>query len=342
MAKERKENSEWLAGFIYYGEPLDKVITDAVIPFVRQTMEYDWIDSFFFIRYWERGPHVRLRFLGDPQKLETQLKPAYQEYFGQYFKENPSTRQEPQYADDVAEDLKWFPNDSVQFIEYEPETERYGGPECLKVSEEHFLFSSETIFELMEESEEEWGYDRAMGAAIQMHLSMAFGLGMDRKEMVGFFDKYFSRWLPRAYYFFEQDISREELAERRKSTLEAFNQTYEAQKENLTGFFRQILALLDEGDIEDTWLEKWVNGAKQTRSKLDALMEAGTYEHTKYYEFDEEGEYTIEQQKRWSLFDSFVHMTNNRLGILNRDEAYLAFIVSETLKLIKQDQQIHG
>ena len=342
MTKERKENSEWLAGFVYYGEPLDKVILEAVIPFARQTMKYDWVDSFFFIRYWERGPHVRLRFLGDPQKLDSHLKPAFLDFFEKYFKEHPSTRQEPQYAEDVAEEYKWFPNNSVQFIEYEPETERYGGPECLKVSEEHFLFSSETIFELMEESKEDWGYDRAMGAAIQMHLSMAYGLGMDRKEMVGFFDKYFSRWLPRAYYFFEKDLSKEELNERRKNTLEAFSETYETQRENLLGFFAQILDLLNEGDIEDTWLEKWVNGARATREKLDLLMADDQYEPTKYYEFDKDGDYTIEQQKRWALYDSFVHMTNNRLGILNRDEAYLAYIVSKTLKLLKKDQEVHG
>ncbi|MEL7145351.1 MAG: thiopeptide-type bacteriocin biosynthesis protein [Bacteroidota bacterium] len=339
---ERKESSTWLAGYIYSGESMDKIIVEAVIPFVRQTMEHDWVDSFFFIRYWERGPHIRLRFLGDPAQLEQKLKPAFLSYFEKYFKENPSERQDPQYAEDLPEDQRWFPNDSVQFIEYEPETERYGGEKCLKISEDHFLFSSETIFELMEESEEEWGYDRAMGAAIQMHLSMAFGLGMDEKEMVGFFDKYFSRWLPRAYYFFEKDISKEELATRKKSTLEAFSHTYESQQENLLGFFQQILGLLNEGDIADTWLEHWVNGARKTRKKLDALMHEGTYQHTSYYEFDESELYTREQQERWSLFDSFVHMTNNRLGILNRDEAYLAFIVSKTLKLLKQDQEIHG
>ena len=34
-------------------------------------------------------------------------------------------------------------------------------------------------------------------------------------------------------------------------------------------------------------------------------------------------------QERWAIYDSYVHMTNNRLGILNRDEAYLAYIMVE-------------
>ena len=342
MTRERKENSEWLAGYIYYGEPLDKVIVEAVIPFVEQVMAYDWIDSFFFIRYWERGPHIRLRFLGDPEKLESELKPAYLKHFGAYFEAHPSERKEPEYAPDTPEDLKWFPNNSVQFITYEPETERYGGEHCLVISEEHFMFSSQSIFDLMTESAEDWGYDRAMGAAIQMHLSMAFGLGMDDREMVGFFDEYYNRWLHRAYYFFEPNITKEELEKRKESTLEAFDQTYEAQRESLVSFFEQILELLKEGGFEDTWLETWVDGAGRTRAKLDDLMDRGLYDTTKFYEMKEEGGFSIDQQKRWALFDSYVHMTNNRVGILNRDEAYLAFIISKTLKLYKKDQEVHG
>ena len=331
----RKENSEWLAGYIYYGEPLDKVVELAVIPFVQEVMKNEWVENFFFIRYWEKGPHIRLRFLGDPEKLESELKPFFIKYFDEFFAKHPSERQEPNFADDVSEEHRWFPNDSVQFIEYEPETERYGGDDCLIISEEFFQYSSETIFELMSEGEGDWGYDRALGAGIQMHLSMAYGLGMDREEMVGFFDRYFARWLPRAYYFFENDISDEELAKRRKETLEAFESTYANQQENLVAFFNQILELLDENDFADTWLEMWVNGSKKTRSELDGLIAKDTYTPTKYYEIAEQESFSINQQKQWALYDSYVHMTNNRLGILNRDEAYLAFIISKTLKLLK-------
>lgn len=330
----RKANSKWLAGYIYYGEPLDKVVEEAVIPFVQEVMKNDWIDNFFFIRYWERGPHIRLRFLGDADKLETELKPYWLKYFDEYFKKSPSDRQEPVFSDDVAEEHRWFPNNSVQFIEYEPETERYGGDDCLIISEEFFQYSSETIFELMSEGEGDWGYDRALGAGIQMHLSMAFGLGMDRSQMIGFFDRYFSRWLPRAYYFFEKDISEEELNKRRKETLEAFESTYANQQENLGTFFNQIIELLKENDYEDTWLETWVKGSIATKSDLDSLIEKEAYTPTKYYEILEDSGFSKTEQIRWALYDSYVHMTNNRLGILNRDEAYLAFIISKTLKLI--------
>lgn len=331
----KNANSKWLAGYIYYGEPLDKVVQKAVIPFVQEVMKNEWVENFFFIRYWERGPHIRLRFLGDSEKLETELKPFFTKYFDEFFQKHPSERQEPNYSEEVSEEHKWFPNHSVQFIDYEPETERYGGDDCLIISEEFFQHSSETIFELMSEGEGEWGYDRALGAGIQMHLSMAFGLGMDKKQMIGFFDRYFSRWLPRAYYFFEKDISPEELAKRRKETLEAFESTYANQQENLVAFFNQILELLNENDFEDTWLETWVNGSRDTKEKLERLIKEENYTPTSFYEITEDDEFSKEEQIQWALFDSYVHMTNNRFGILNRDEAYLAFIISKTLKLLK-------
>lgn len=332
--KQNNEN-KWLAGYIYYGEPLDKVIVEAVIPFVYEVMENEWVEKFFFIRYWEKGPHIRLRFLGDSKRLESDLKPRFQEFFDKYFEEHPSERQEPQHSEEVKEEFRWYPNNSVQFIEYEPETERYGGEKCLEISESFFQYSSETIFDLMSDGEGEWGYDRALGAGIQMHLSMAYGLGMDRKEMIGFFDRYFSRWLPRAYYFFEKDVSEEELARRREETLSAFEDTYKNQEANLIAFFNQILDILDENDFEGTWLSTWVNGSADTEKKLNRLMENGEYTPTEYYNYSDEDIYTREQQMKWALYDSYVHMTNNRLGILNRDEAYLAFIISKTLKLLK-------
>ena len=38
-----------------------------------------------------------------------------------------------------------------------------------------------------------------------------------------------------------------------------------------------------------------------------------------------------EQQQRWAIYDSYIHMTNNRLGILNRDEGYLGYLIKEGL-----------
>ncbi|MGB5931124.1 MAG: lantibiotic dehydratase C-terminal domain-containing protein, partial [Cyclobacteriaceae bacterium] len=52
------------------------------------------------------------------------------------------------------------------------------------------------------------------------------------------------------------------------------------------------------------------------------------YPHKKPDEYDQ---YTFD---RWRIYDSYVHMTNNRLGIQNRDEAYLAYLIKKCLDIM--------
>lgn len=36
--------------------------------------------------------------------------------------------------------------------------------------------------------------------------------------------------------------------------------------------------------------------------------------------------------KLWYIYESLIHMTNNRLGITNSDEAYLAYLIYKTIQ----------
>ena len=82
----------WLAAFLYYAEPWEGFLIKVVQPFVRSVMEKNMAEQFFFIRYWERGPHIRLRFKGEKEPLESKVKPQLESYFRSYFKEKPSQR----------------------------------------------------------------------------------------------------------------------------------------------------------------------------------------------------------------------------------------------------------
>jgi hypothetical protein len=39
----------------------------------------------------------------------------------------------------------------------------------------------------------------------------------------------------------------------------------------------------------------------------------------------------LAKQQLWAIYDSYIHMLNNRLGIMNRDEGYLGFLIKEVL-----------
>ena len=50
--------------------------------------------------------------------------------------------------------------------------------------------------------------------------------------------------------------------------------------------------------------------------------------------------YTSEDGFGSSLFVDYIHMTNNRLGIFNRDESYLSFMMMRCLEEIKKDKRV--
>lgn len=136
--------SEWMTAKIYAGVATgDRFLREELGPFVREALEKGAVDRWFFIRYTDPRPHLRLRLHGDPARLNAEVLPAL-----------ASTLR----ASPLAE-LVW----RVQLDTYEREVERYGGPDAIETVEEAFQADSEAVLELLgllEEgdvgSEERW------------------------------------------------------------------------------------------------------------------------------------------------------------------------------------------
>ena len=235
----------WLASYLYCSEPWEEILSGAVKPFVDEVLANEWAENYFFIRYWERGPHIRLRFYGDTQIMEREIKPRLIKHFEDWFAAHPTEREEPEWAKKLPPDEAWYPNDSVQFIEYEPETERYGGPVGIGIAEQQFRVSSDAILTAISESDG-WSYDRALGLAIQMHLGFVHAFDMDIKTLQAFFRLVARGWMPRAYYY-TTETTKEEHAAKTAEALEAFEKTFASQKEMLTGFCETLWEALGEG-----------------------------------------------------------------------------------------------
>ncbi|MEO1052659.1 MAG: thiopeptide-type bacteriocin biosynthesis protein [Bacteroidota bacterium] len=333
-------SNTWLAAYLYYSEPWEGLLSNAVKPFVEDTFKNDLAEQFFFIRYWEKGPHIRLRFKGSEQQLAA-LKPKLTAHFEQYYKDFPSDRDDNEYIRNLPEEHKWFPNNSTQFIPYEPEVDRYGGARSILIAEEQFEASSKAILDVISESDE-WGYDRALGVAIQMHLGFAYALGMELAETSAFFGQVFENWLPRAYYSYEQGVTPEEMEKRKVATLEAFRENFDNQKEVLLPYFETVWqAFIDGEEFEQAWLNTWLSDMAVIKEKLLEAQQAKQLTPPDWYPINPSKGFTIENIQRWSIYDSYVHMINNRLGIMNRDEGYLGYLIKESLNSIT-NQSIHN
>ena len=318
----------WLAAYLYCAEPWEEILAGAVKPFVEEVLGNQWAENYFFIRYWERGPHIRLRFYGDTQTMEQEIKPRLVQHFEDWYAKHPSERETPDWVKDLPPEGSWYANDSIQFIEYEPETERYGGPAGIGIAEQQFRVSSDAILTAISESEG-WSYDRALGLAIQMHLGFAHAFGMDIRALQAFYRIVAKGWMPRAYYF-TPETTKEEHDAKKAEALEAFETTYAGQKEMLVSFCETLWEALTEGvEFEQQWVNHYLAGLKEVAARLQAAGDR--IECRELYFKETAKDLPPEQTRFWPILESYIHMTNNRLGVLNRDEAFLGYLIEKTM-----------
>lgn len=314
--------SHWVSIHLFYEKPWDHLLIQ-VKSLVESLVEKGLVEQYFFIRYWVGGPHIRLRLkvpASDVEKVKAMARATFEIYMQRY----PSVRKDP---DDVAQGIltpKWFPNNSVQFIAYEPEFRRYGGALGLPLAERHFFLSSRTVFCAMAQSSS-WNYGRAMAIAIQLHVLFCHCLGMSRGAQKDFFSQFCSEWLKNSYAFGKR-LSKEEDQRLAESTLQAFAEKAEQQKKGLAACVSVIRHHLEQGQpFAEPWLNIWADGMRAFAKALTGLPHKADAQPVQ-----EENNHPFACYQ--GMLSSLVHMTHNRLGIQNQDEAFLGFLLAQLQK----------
>ena len=123
--------SEWLYAKIYGGEAmLNGILRDLARPVISRAIETGAADSWFFIRYRDPHPHLRLRLHGTPDKLRADVIPSLHDAVSQLMKEERCWR--------------------MQICTYEREIERYGGLQGTVLAEQLFCADSEFVLKVVE------------------------------------------------------------------------------------------------------------------------------------------------------------------------------------------------
>ena len=119
--------SEWVYARLYAaGSLADRLLVETVGPLVRSLREAGLVDRWFFIRYADPEPHLRLRLHGtDGPAILARLHQAV--------------------APALAERRLW----KVQLDTYEREVERYGGAAAIDLAEEIFASDSDAVLALL-------------------------------------------------------------------------------------------------------------------------------------------------------------------------------------------------
>ncbi|MGP3929389.1 thiopeptide-type bacteriocin biosynthesis protein [Nonomuraea sp. KM88] len=144
---------QWLSAHIYYHGNLDEVIVRIVAPLARAGAEL------FFLRYWDGGPHVRVRVATEPHTTAG-VRRELERRCAELFRDRPArfTLDPADYAREAAEMARLeqvtayaaepAANNTLAFVGYEPEYVRYGRAYMAAV-ERHFTESSRIVLPLV-------------------------------------------------------------------------------------------------------------------------------------------------------------------------------------------------
>ncbi|TCO56582.1 thiopeptide-type bacteriocin biosynthesis protein [Actinocrispum wychmicini] len=148
-------------------EHVDEFIVAQLVPLLR---DHEW----FFVRYWETGPHLRIRIRGEVD-VAARLRDliAAQDY--------PVQEIDPEkfYASIGAASTAWLPHGDVREVPYEPETERYGGRSAVPAAENLFCRSTEVAIAVLKSTS---SVSARLTAAMQLAMATTQALGLSRAE----------------------------------------------------------------------------------------------------------------------------------------------------------------
>jgi len=324
----------WLAAHLFYAESSwDVFLKDAVDPFVSQVLSDGMAEHFFFIRYWENGPHIRLRFKGDTLILEQGLKPHIATFFQDFFVQNPSNRDTSAWEEQPSDAQFLYPNNSIQFIEYEPELERYGGPVGIAIAERQFEVSSRAVLSIIVESQV-WDYEHVLGKAIQLHLGLIFSMGMSLDRAIHFYNGILRDYINTDGERNAQ-TSDDNLTNNSRKIMDAFGKSYSKQKFILGSYIGNLWSAFENNILfEEVWLNIWLNEMKIIGDELKNAHKELLLVNPRKVQLENNSRTNFDEDL-WFILKSYVHMTNNRLGIAIYDEAFLAYIILNSLESLK-------
>lgn len=161
--------SRWLYAKLYGGvSTADRVLRDAVAPVVRAAQAGGAIDRWFFVRFADPAPHVRVRFHGEPARLFGDVLPAL----------------ERACAPLLADGSLW----RIQLDTYEREIERYGAT-TIEACEEVFWHDAEAALTIVEHLDGDAGAEARWQLALRGSDDLLRALGLDAADRAGVFTR---------------------------------------------------------------------------------------------------------------------------------------------------------
>ncbi|MET8094606.1 lantibiotic dehydratase C-terminal domain-containing protein [Micromonospora sp. NPDC005220] len=328
----------WLSVHVFYASNANPMLVEGVRPLVDGLRADGLISRYFFIKYWMEGPHVRLRVLPapgvDPVLVRARVDAAIQAFLRRrpalyevdpdglgglykqmYLAEYGQQSWDEQYGADGSMPMR--ANNSYHHIPYEREYGRYGGPVGIEIAEWHFEQSSDVVLDLLAITNVHVR-PVLLGLSAQLTMMMCTAFLDDDRRIAEFLADYRRFW----------EVS---YAEPSDDYHASFDASYQRMSGTLGERLGEIRAVARGGaggraaGIEGRWLAH----CRELRHRVEAA--AGRGELVFQRGGDAPTVIADVDAALPILLSSYVHMTNNRLGVSILDEIYLSYVIRAAL-----------
>ncbi|MGP3988815.1 lantibiotic dehydratase C-terminal domain-containing protein [Streptomyces sp. 3N207] len=328
---------EWLSAHVYYAGDRDPLLGECVGPLFERLRGEGLAECCYFLRHWLEGPHVRLRVRPVHTDAIPALTAAIEGAVGDFLGRRPSVYDpavdltDEQYRERFRlefSDAQWDarygpgtvrmprrPNDSLAYLGYEPELERYGGPAGVALAEWHADRSSTLVASLLASTNTQVGSVR-LGLAAQLTATLALTVLDDTERTVAFFEQRMADWAP---------------------LFKARYGTYAAAYQRMAGPVGDKVEALHAGvlggqpELLAGFLCRWAEHGTELRARIDEEARRGALV---FPSGDGTGAPVAvgAETARAALLAGIVHMGCNRLGVTVGNEDYLAYLLHRALR----------
>lgn len=339
-APARDAGGGWQAYHVFYAASTRPFLLQCVRPLVAELTGDGLLAGHFFINYWLEGPHVRLRLLpsspGAAAEVEARTtaavegflrrRPALYEVKGGFLADLYNTlfeleypgSERDQYVDGTGH-MRLRPNNSFSREPYEPEYGKYGGPAGVELAEWHFQRSSDLVIDAAATMNLHLR-TVLLGVSAQLMMTMSGCLLPEEPALLTFLDRYHAFW-------------NSAFADTNFTAQDGYDRAYRSMDAALPRRFQEIRQAVAEPATERLpgFLRGWAEHCLELKDRVCALAARGDLVF-RSWDGTRDLPVTDSAQALPMLLSPFAHMTNNRLSVSVRDEAYLSYVLARALR----------
>jgi thiopeptide-type bacteriocin biosynthesis protein len=284
-------------------EYTDRFLVDCLAPAADALVGRGGAAGWFFIRYWAGGPHVRLRLRDTAQEDVRLLTEQLDTWLaGNSIDTEPLSPEDFYRARGDIAVHGWHKHGEIVTAEYEPEVERYGGPDAIEIAERLFEESTKVAIAAVRASP---GRGRRLGAAMNLVVALAHAVCDSAAMEVAMLRRYVL-----SARFNTTDASPVDPVAIRVHAEREFGANAETYRATVA---RTTASLTIEDSGRTSYVRHWAQAAGAYAAQVRSLADAGAL--TAF-------------GSMWTVLLSQLHMLNNRMGVDIADEYYLCWLVS--------------